>query len=124
MKKDNERAFCDVFKELRTEKELSQDKIANELEVSQSLVNNWETYRSTPSPEMLEYIADYFEVSTDYLIGRTNDRRYYLPNEKNTELVNKLYDLVKDMSEDKQKIIYAVTKSVMDEIDNQIDNKG
>lgn len=67
-----EKSFCDIFKELRLERKLSQDKIALELDVSQSLINNWETNRSTPAPEMLGYIADYFNVTTDYLIGRTN----------------------------------------------------
>lgn len=35
-----------------------------------------------------------------------------------------LYDKMKDLPEESQKIIYNVTKSVMDQIDNQIDNKG
>ena len=119
---DNERAFCDVFKELRLEKGLSQEKIANELDVSQSLIGNWETYRSTPSPELLEYIADYFDVSVDYLIGRTSDRRYYKSDE-NRKIVNMLYDKVKDLSPEKQQTIYNVTEAIMKDIDKQLDGE-
>lgn len=70
------RMFGDIFKELRKEKKLSQDKIAIELEVSQGLIAKWEKHQSTPAPEMLDYIADYFNVSIDYLIGRTNNRLF------------------------------------------------
>lgn len=115
--------FCDTFRELRMEKKLSQEAIAKELDVSQSLINNWETNRSTPAPEMLEYIADYFAISVDYLIGRTNDRRFYAPDYKNKKIVNLLYDKVKDLSEDKQQMILNVTEAVMKDIDKQIDNK-
>lgn len=70
----DEKSFQDIFKELRIEKNMSQDAIAKELEVSPALISKWENNLSTPAPEMLEYIADYFDVSTDYLIGRTNMR--------------------------------------------------
>lgn len=80
----NEKQFQDIFKELRISKKMSQENIAKELDVSQSLINNWETGRSTPAPEMLIYIADYFDVSIDYLVGRTNDRRWYNNKQDNT----------------------------------------
>ena len=68
------RMFGDIFKELRIEKKMSQDRIAEELDVSQGLITKWESHQSTPSPEMMDYIADYFDVSTDYLTGRTDMR--------------------------------------------------
>ena len=68
---DEYRMFGDIFKELRLEKKLSQEKIAEDLEISQPLIAKWESHQSTPSPEMLDYIADYFNVSVDYLIGRS-----------------------------------------------------
>ena len=73
-----EKQFQNIFKELRTDKKMSQENMAKELNVSQSLINNWETGRSTPAPEMLIYIADYFDVSIDYLVGRTNEKLYYV----------------------------------------------
>ena len=90
------RMFGDIFKELRIQKNLSQDKISEDLDVSQGLITKWESHQSTPSPEMLDYIADYFDVSTDFLIGRTNDKRYYSSNSDN-RTVNILYSKVKDL---------------------------
>ena len=86
-----EKQFQNIFKELRTDKKMSQENMAKELNVSQSLINNWETGRSTPAPEMLIYIADYFDVSIDYLVGRTNDRRWYNNKQDNT-FRNLVYD--------------------------------
>ena len=99
-----------------------QRKKADELDVSQSLINNWETNRSTPAPEMLEYIADYFDVSTDFLIGRTNDKRYYSSNSDN-RTVNILYSKVKDLPEEQQQFILNVTNTIMNQIDKELDGK-
>ena len=71
----DERNFQDVFKELRVEKGKSQDAMAKDLDVSPALISKWENNISTPGPEMLEYIADYFNVSVDYLIGRSKYKR-------------------------------------------------
>lgn len=73
---NSHRMFGDIFRELRREKKLSQDKIAIEFKVSQGLIAKWEKHQSTPAPEMLDYIADYFNVSTDYLLGRTTNRLF------------------------------------------------
>jgi len=59
--------------ELRTEKNLSQREIAKIMNVSQGTYNNWENSNTQPSIEQLIALADFFEVSVDYLIGRTDD---------------------------------------------------
>ena len=92
-----DRQFQDVFKELRLEIKLSQDKLAEELEVSSSLVSKWENNQSTPAPEMLEYIADYFNVSVDYLIGRSKYRNLEF---NNSELDNILISKIKLLNDE------------------------
>ena len=114
------RMFGDIFKELRLEKGLSQDKIAIELDVSQGLITKWESHQSTPSPEMLDYIADYFDTSTDYLIGRTTDKRFYY-DEQDNKILNVLYDKLKKLPEDKQKFILNVTENFIK--DEKIEKK-
>lgn len=89
--------FQDIFKELRTEKKLSQDSIATELEVSPALISKWERNESTPAPEMLEYIADYFDVSVDYLIGRSKYRNLEF---NNSELDNILISKIKLLNDE------------------------
>ena len=57
---------------LRQSKELSQVQLAEKLGVKKQSVSNWENDNVIPSVEMLERIAEYFNVSTDYLLGREN----------------------------------------------------
>lgn len=59
--------------ELRNEKGLSQRELARIMNVSQGTYNNWENSNTQPSIEQLVSLADFFEVSVDYLIGRTDE---------------------------------------------------
>ncbi len=58
------------IKELRKEKGLSQAELAKALFVNQTAVSQWERGATMPSPNMLNTLADYFHVTTDYLLGR------------------------------------------------------
>lgn len=60
--------FKDALKNLRKKNNISQKRLAEELYVSQQTVAKWETDRSTPNPEMLVKLANYFGVSTDYIL--------------------------------------------------------
>lgn len=61
--------FKERLKELRTEKGLSQDDLAKALKVNQRSVSNWETGVRQPDYETLVFLAEYFSVTTDYLLG-------------------------------------------------------
>ncbi|MBD5584754.1 MAG: helix-turn-helix transcriptional regulator [Clostridia bacterium] len=61
--------FSERLKQLRIEKKLSQKELATILEVDQRSVSNWEKAVREPDYAMLIKIADYFEVSADYLLG-------------------------------------------------------
>ena len=54
--------FKDVLKKLRTDKGMSQARLADELGVTTSTVGMYETGRRKPSYEALEAIADYCDV--------------------------------------------------------------
>ncbi len=58
------------LKELRKEKKVTQADLAAELGVTQQAVGKWETGRSSPDPTTLMQLAEFFEVSTDSLLGR------------------------------------------------------
>ena len=64
--------FANVLRLLRTEKNMSQQELARALRISKSAVNMYERGERQPNFETLELIADFFNVDTDYLIGRTN----------------------------------------------------
>lgn len=62
------------LKELRKEKGITQKELANYLKVSRSTVAGYETDKRKPEYETLQKIADYFNVSVDYLLGSTNEK--------------------------------------------------
>lgn len=58
--------------ELRTSLNLSQAKLSRELGISQSAINRYEHNQSSvPESAIIKY-ADFFDVSADYLLGRTD----------------------------------------------------
>ena len=61
------------LKSLRIEKGLKQTELAALLNVTQGALSGWETGRYDIGNSDLIKIADYFNVSTDYLLGRTDE---------------------------------------------------
>lgn len=61
------------LKELREERNLSQLDVANAIGTSQTNIGRWEKDKNEPSSGYVIKLADFFEVSTDYLLGREDD---------------------------------------------------
>lgn len=61
--------FGDKLKELRKRKNLKQEDIANLVNVGYTSVSNWENNVSEPSYDIVKTLANFFGVSTDYLLG-------------------------------------------------------
>lgn len=58
------------IKELRKQKHLTQKDLAKLMHVSQQTIGAWETERAIPGSDTLALLANLFNVSTDYLLGR------------------------------------------------------
>lgn len=71
--------FAIRLKNLRQSKKLNQVQLAQRLGVKKQSVSNWENSNIMPSIDMLIKIADFFSVSTDYLLGR-NIQQESAPN--------------------------------------------
>lgn len=67
-------SFGERLAELRKEKGLSQQELAKLFELSKSAIAMYETDRREPSNESLNELAIFFNVSTDYFLGRTDQR--------------------------------------------------
>lgn len=61
--------------ELRSNAHMSQFQLAKVLGIGTSTLGMYETNKRKPSPKVLKRIADYFNVSTDYLLGRSNNKK-------------------------------------------------
>ncbi len=62
------------LKELRKEKNITQIKLAMELNMSQNTISRYETGERQAGYDELIRIADYFNVSIDYLLERSDER--------------------------------------------------
>lgn len=61
------------LKELRKKKGISQQRLATDLNTTQNTISRYETGEREPGIDDLTKIADYFNVSVDYLLGRTDN---------------------------------------------------
>lgn len=61
------------LKEIRKSKGISQLKLAMDLNTNQNTISRYETGEREPGIHELIKIADYFDVSLDYLLGRTDN---------------------------------------------------
>lgn len=64
--------FGNRLKELRKEKGLTQAQLAIILKTSASSIGMYEQNRRIPDTETLQSLSEYFNVSVDYLIGKSN----------------------------------------------------
>lgn len=65
--------FKERLKELRIEKGVSAKAISESINLSRNAIYNYEQGIREPSLEILIRLCDYFDVSADYLIGRSDD---------------------------------------------------
>lgn len=66
--------FSQALSQLRHEKGISQRQAAQELGVSQALLSHYENGIREPGLTFVVRVCDYYQVSADYLLGRTTDR--------------------------------------------------
>ena len=58
------------IKDLREDRDMRQIDLANATGIDQRTISNYETGRSKPDSDALISLADFFNVSIDYLVGR------------------------------------------------------
>lgn len=64
--------FCERLKDLRAEKGVGQIELAKAINVSKGIISLWENGLREPKLSNLIVLAQYFEVSIDYLVGLEN----------------------------------------------------
>ncbi len=97
---------------LRMRSNMSQQQLADVINVSQQSINKYENHDVEPNIETLCAIADYFNVSVDFLVGRTDVER---KNEK-TEFCQlnsaekALIDKIRTLSPSDRELVSAVIR--------------
>lgn len=70
--------FGKRLKLLRTNLNLTQTQLGENLNLSQRAISSYENNLRFPDEQTINLIADYFNVSVDYLLGRTDIKNIYL----------------------------------------------
>ena len=86
------------IKRLRMARGLNQVEFARTLCVTKQCVSNWENDNVVPSIDMLCKIADFFGVSTDYLLGRS-ERRVVEVSNLTEEQISHITSIVRDLGQ-------------------------
>jgi transcriptional regulator with XRE-family HTH domain len=88
--------FSDRLKKLRKEKGITLDKMAEDLGTTKSTLSRYENGKREPKIFLIKEIANYFNVSIDYLLGRADKRQ--LDDEK-IEIIRQTIDDDPDLLE-------------------------
>lgn len=88
--------FGKKINELRKSKNVTQDELAAELGVTAAAVSKWENGYTLPDILMLCALADYFQVTTDELLGRNPNVKYAVIAVSSPELGESIRSLAKN----------------------------
>lgn len=89
--------FKDRLKDLRTQKHLTQEEFSRQTGIGRSAVGMYESGKRKPSFEVLELIADFFNVNMGYLAGKeSND--IVLSKKEERQIENDLEDMMHSMA--------------------------
>lgn len=119
--------FQNIFKRLRISSGLTQSEIAQRIGISRSTIGMYETGAREPDFETLEKIADFFNVDTDYLLGRT-DRTSILPetiglynsslNKKDEKDIEKILDHTREQLLNQEGLMFDGNPATPEAVDS------
>lgn len=101
------------IRNLREKNNISREEFAKKIDVSYAALSKYETGKRQPDYETLQKIADYFDVSTDYLLGRAENKKSIPDNEEEFEAYinnpeeDEFYKEFKESPEERRKALLA-----------------
>lgn len=91
--------LVEKIKLLCKEKKITVAELERKTGISNGQIRKWDN--STPGIDKLNKVADYFDVSTDYLLGRTDKKKYYDLTEKDeNEIQRELKKMIDGMNDE------------------------
>lgn len=82
------------IRELREDRDLRQTDVAEATGIDQRTLSNYETGKTNPDSYAIIKLCDFFDVSADYLIGRTSNRTHNIK-----KIENKIFNIQKSLIE-------------------------
>ncbi|HBI7433592.1 TPA: helix-turn-helix domain-containing protein [Listeria monocytogenes] len=107
--------FGDRLRSLRENKNLTQQKVADDLNIKRENLSNYERNKREPDYEMLKKLAEYYGVSRSYILGETDKKHYWKLNDKDERSIQKdLQKMIDDLS-NSDAFAYSKEDGEMDE---------
>lgn len=119
----------EIFEQLLQKFNVTPYKVSKETGITQTSLSNWKTGRSTPSMKNLQKIADYFNVSLEYLttgVEKEDGEPYYLNDEtraiaqaafENPDM-RSLFDMSRKMTPERLRAHLEFMKKLQEEEEN------
>ena len=115
--------FGETLKRLRQRNNISQDELAKKLNVKQYVISSWEIERSEPNIEQIKFLSTYFNVPTDYLLGKdviivSDEKEFeivtnHFKQDINDDVINEFVKLLEELNEkDKNKIAKIIKDTI------------
>ncbi len=109
------------LKELRQNLHCTQEKIANDLNIARTTYRNYENGDREPSLDFLIKIADYFDISLDYLLGRQNNNLLFIDSLSPAK--KELISMIKGLNEDETFVAIGMIAKLANQSIDEVMNK-
>ena len=106
--------FCQVFKDLRKDKNLLQQEIAIKINITRSTISDWENERSEPNIDQLLKLSDFFNCSIDFLLGREDDFGNVTAHPELSEREKTLLNYFNQLSDSRQEVILETMSDMVE----------
>lgn len=100
------------LKELRISRGITQEELAKHLNISNSAVGMYEQGRREPNQDMLKKMAEFFNVSVDYLIGGQPNANPTKADLERLKKIKKLNDLFEKMTPQQQELLISLAENL------------
>lgn len=89
----------EILKALRIERNLRQEALSENLNVSRSIISEWESGKKKPGAEAIIALAKFFDVPTDYILGVDTDLDAYKQRVPNPDNNKNRYKIMQKLNE-------------------------
>ena len=115
--------FFDIFKLLCEKKGVSPKKATEDIGLSNSITTKWKKTGATPKGDTLQRIADYFGVTTDYLLTGEETKKAPTPEGERPitfdDFTYAFYNESKDLPEEKKKMLLDMARFMKADLDKE-----
>lgn len=104
--------FAERVKALLVSRGISQKTMLEDLNLGKNQISYWSRTGATPNGFTVEKIAEYLDVSVDYLLGKTDERKKPSPEPVLTEREKAILEIFRSLSEEKQDKLIEILQNM------------